>query len=96
MERVVITGLGIVSSIGVGAEEYWKNALQGKSGISEITSFDTSAFKNHLGGEIKNLDPSPFLSSDEISSMERGSILAVMAAKLAREDAGIVTDNLDR
>ena len=50
--RVVITGIGIVSSIGTGKDEFWKNLILGKSGISEVERFDTSAFPSHRAGEI--------------------------------------------
>jgi len=96
MERAVITGLGVVSPIGIGKEEYWRNLVNGKSGISDLTCIDTSSFPNHRGGEIKNLDARPFLSKDEIDFMERGSIMAIMAAKLAVEDSGITIDQMDR
>jgi 3-oxoacyl-[acyl-carrier-protein] synthase II len=89
MGRIVVTGLGIVSSIGIGKEEFWKNALKGTNGITEVTSFDTSVYENHRGGEIKNLDAEPFLSREKIASLERGSVMAIMAAKLALEDASL-------
>ena len=89
MVRIVVTGLGIASSIGIGKEEFWKNALKGKSGISKVESFDTSFYESHRGGEIKDLDPEPFLSKEKIASLERGSILAIMAAKLALEGASL-------
>ncbi|NVM20213.1 MAG: beta-ketoacyl-[acyl-carrier-protein] synthase family protein [Desulfobacterales bacterium] len=98
MDRVVITGLGIVSAIGVGKQEFWKNALNGTCGTSEVTSHDTSGFENHRGGEIKDLDPNPFLSQEDASRLERGSIMAIMAAKMAVEDAvlDLKKENLQR
>lgn len=98
MVRVVITGLGIVSSIGVGKEEFWENALKGACGTSEVTSHNTSGFENHRGGEIKDLDPSSFLSEEKTSLLERGSIMAIMAAKMAMKDAALdlKKENLQR
>ena len=52
--RVVITGIGLVTSIGIGREVFWKNILAGKSGISEVESFDTSAYSVHKGGRLKD------------------------------------------
>lgn len=52
--RVVITGLGVISSIGIGWEGFWKNLLAGKSGLSKITGFDTSGFDRHYAGEVKD------------------------------------------
>ena len=51
--RVVVTGLGVVSSIGIGWEEFWKSLLAGKSGISRLESFDTSGHERHFAGEVK-------------------------------------------
>jgi 3-oxoacyl-[acyl-carrier-protein] synthase II len=96
MERVVITGLGIVSSIGIGKEEYWSRLISGRSGIDEIKSIDTSAYANHRGGEIENLDSSPFISADDAHLMERGSVMAVMAAKMALADSGARIADMDR
>ena len=56
-ERVVITGIGVVTSIGTGRKDFWDALIAGKSGISQISSFDTSEFSNHLGGEVKDFDP---------------------------------------
>jgi len=53
-KRVVVTGIGVVTSIGIGKEEFWKNLIAGKSGISEVTQFETKHYKRHYGGEIKN------------------------------------------
>lgn len=89
--RVVVTGIGVVTAIGIGKEEYWNNVVAGKSGISEITFFDTSDFDNHRGGEIKNFDPLQFMSQSSATGMGRGSQLAVAAAKLAVKDAQLGT-----
>ena len=64
--RVVITGLGVISSIGIGKDEFWKNLIAGKSGISDITTFDTSDYSVHKGGEVKNFDPSEFIPKNRI------------------------------
>ncbi len=87
--RVVITGIGVVSSIGIGREAFWKALCAGTSGISEISGFDTAEFTTHLGGEIKNFDPALFLSSQKIKSMGRASQLAIAAASLAISDSKI-------
>ncbi|MFC1703564.1 beta-ketoacyl-[acyl-carrier-protein] synthase family protein [Candidatus Omnitrophota bacterium] len=85
--RVVITGLGAVTSIGIGKDEFWKNCLAGKSGISKIESFDTSKFDRHYGGEIKDFKPERFIDRRKLKTMGRASQLAVAASKLAIEDA---------
>ena len=69
--RVVITGLGVVSSIGIGVEEFWKNLIAGRSGISEIESFDTSQYPVHKGGEVKNFKPEHFIDKRKMAADTR-------------------------
>jgi len=88
-KRIVVTGLGVVSSIGIGKDSFWKNLVAGKSGISPISSFDTSDYPTHYGGEIKDFRAEDFLDKERIGAMGRGSALAVAAAKLSVKDAGI-------
>lgn len=85
--EVAVTGLGTVTSIGIGKDEFWKNILAGKSGISEVSLFDTSKFKRHNAGEIKNFNPSAFIPENIAKFMGRASQFAVIAAKLALTDA---------
>ncbi len=85
--RVVITGLGVISSIGIGWEEFWKNLIAGKSGISKITSFDTSDYDRHYGGEIRDFKPAQLVDRRKIKNMGRSSQLAVGASRLAIENA---------
>jgi len=86
-ERIVITGLGVVSSIGVGKDEFWKNLLQGKSGISKVESFDTTDQFTHYGGEIKNFDPAKGLDRRYARLVGRASLLGMAASKLAVKDS---------
>ena len=58
--RVVITGIGILSPIGLNKEDFWKNLVAGKSGVKNITSFDTTEYATHFGGEITGYDPKPY------------------------------------
>ncbi len=87
--RVVITGVGIVSPLGIGKEENWNNCLQGRSGIGKITKFDVSSFRTTIAGEVKNFDPSRFLDSKEVEKFDPFIHFAVAAASLAIEDAKI-------
>ena len=87
-KRIVITGLGVVSSIGIGKDDFWKALIAGISGISKISSFDTSDYPTHYGGEVKNFEP-------ENKNIGRASSLAIASAKFALNDAGIKPDNLD-
>lgn len=87
--KVVVTGLGIVSSIGIGKEKFWDALIQGTSGITSISSFDTSMYSTHKGGEIKNFDPFDFIDKEKAKILGRASALGVSAAKLALSDAGM-------
>lgn len=84
-----MTGLSAVTSIGLNKEEFWSNLISGRSGVSLIEAFDTTEFTTKFGGEIKNFDPSAFIDRKRLKRMDRTSQLAVAAAKMAVEDAGI-------
>ncbi|PTF27790.1 beta-ketoacyl-[acyl-carrier-protein] synthase II [Staphylococcus cohnii] len=85
--RVVITGMGVLSPIGNDAKTSWKNALNGVSGIDEITRIDTSAYKVHLAGELKNFDIEDHIDKKEARRMDRFTQYAVVAAREAVKDA---------
>jgi len=87
--RVVITGIGVISPIGSGKAAFWDSLSKGKSGISPISSFDTSAFTTKFGGEIKDFDPSAHILPKKLKRMDRTTQLAVVASKMAVEDAGL-------
>jgi len=93
-KRVVITGLGVISSIGIGWEEFWDSLLKGKSGISPVSSFDTTSHFTHNGGEAKNFKPEEFIPKDKLNLLSRASQLALVAAKLAIEDAKLSQDDI--
>jgi 3-oxoacyl-[acyl-carrier-protein] synthase II len=96
MQRVVITGLGLVTPIGSGREEFWRNLTAGTNGIAEVRSFDTSEYPVHIGGEVKEFDPQAWVRTRAPESMGRGSQLAIAAARMATGDAGLNLDNYDR
>jgi 3-oxoacyl-(acyl-carrier-protein) synthase len=81
--RVVVTGLGIVSSVGIGKDEFWQSIINGKSGISEVASFDTSELRCHYAGEIKNFSPEQFIPKRKTKFLGRTSQLAIAATSLA-------------
>src|SRR5699024_453467 len=85
--RVVITGMGVLSPIGNDAKTSWKNALNGVSGIDEITRIDTSAYKVHLAGELKDFDIEDHIDKKEARRMDRFTQYAVVAAREAVKDA---------
>ncbi|MBO1206773.1 beta-ketoacyl-ACP synthase II [Staphylococcus nepalensis] len=86
-QRVVITGMGALSPIGNNAKTTWENALNGVSGIDEITRLDTSAYKVHLAGELKDFDIEDHIDKKEARRMDRFTQYAVVAAREAVNDA---------
>ena len=87
--RVVVTGLGMLSPLGLSVSETWANILAGKSGIAPITTFDTSAFPTRFGGTIKNFDASEFIPKKDIKKMDYFIQYGVAAGKQAIEDSGL-------
>ncbi len=85
--RVVVTGLGLVTPLGVGVEENWKNAVNGTSGIGPITRFDPSGFSTRIAAEVKGFNPEDFISRKDIRKMDIFLTYAVAGAKLAFDDA---------
>ena len=89
LKRVVITGLGMVTSLGNDVATCWQNLLQGKSGAGEITHFDTSKFKTHFACEVKDLDMSSLLDAKELRRYDRYIHYAIKSAEEAIQDAQI-------
>ncbi|MBC7362299.1 MAG: beta-ketoacyl-ACP synthase II [Candidatus Aminicenantes bacterium] len=87
--RVVITGIGLVTPLGVGKEVNWQALLEGRSAISLISRFDTSRFSTKIAGEIKNFDPQQFMDRKEARKMDLFVQYAIAAAQLAVDDSGI-------
>ena len=78
--RVVITGLGLICGVGNNSQEVWSNVVAGKSGVAQITSFDTTGFACTIAAEVKNFDPLDFIEKKEIKKMGRFIHLALAAA----------------
>src|SRR5579863_7146866 len=93
MSRVVVTGLGLVTSLGNDLNANWEALTAGKSGISEITAYDTSRFRVHFAGEVKDFDPSPYMDRKEIRRNDPYEQLAIATAKQALAQSGLqITD----
>src|SRR5215467_15580497 len=91
--RVAVTGVGLVSPLGVGNRENWDALLAGKSGVGPITRFDASRLSCRIAGEVKGFDASRFIEKKEIKKMDTFIHYAMGAAHLAMEDSGVpVTD----
>lgn len=94
--RVAITGIGIVSPLGTGGENFARRLFAGDTGIKEISSFDTSIFPSHLGAEIAEFSARDFISVKNLRKMDRLSGMAVSSARLALQDAGIDISETNR
>lgn len=94
--RVVITGIGLVTPVGIGNEENWTNLLAGKSGIGQITKFDTSDFPVTIAGEVKNFNPEELVEKKDIKRYDEFIVFALAAAELAFQDSKINLDTVDK
>jgi 3-oxoacyl-[acyl-carrier-protein] synthase II len=87
--RVVVTGVGLLSSAGIGTEETWEAIKNGKSGIDRITAFDASAYNCQIAGEVKNFDPAQFIEKKEVKKMGRFIQFAIAATDFAMKASGL-------
>ncbi|HPU44129.1 MAG TPA: beta-ketoacyl synthase N-terminal-like domain-containing protein, partial [Dictyoglomaceae bacterium] len=85
--RVVVTGVGVISPLGVGKDVFWEGLKNGKSAISYISKFPTDDFSTKIAGEVKDFNPEDFIDRKEVRRLDRFSQFAVAATKLALEDA---------
>ncbi len=95
MRRIVITGLGALSPLGLTVDETWKSAIAGKSGITKVTKFDVSNYSVQIAGEVKGFDPLDHFPKKELKKMDTFIQYAIVTAREAMKDAGLkVTDEL--
>jgi 3-oxoacyl-[acyl-carrier-protein] synthase II len=95
--RVVVTGLGVVSPIGIDLKSFWENLVNGKSGIRPITQFDSATFDCHIAGEILGFNPSLYFKNPkDVRRADRFAQLAMASSKLAIEDSGLDLQKIDR
>jgi 3-oxoacyl-[acyl-carrier-protein] synthase II len=87
--RVVVTGIGLLSSVGSNTEETWRAVIEGQSGIGHITQFDATAFNCRIAGEVKDFDPARWIEKKEIKKMARFIQFAVGASEGAIEQCGL-------
>lgn len=92
--RVAVTGLGMITPLGIGAEQMWKNLLAGHVAVAPLTRFDPADYPSRIAAQIDDFDPSAFLSRRRVQWTDRFSQLAVSAARLAIDDAGLRIDGL--
>ena len=96
--RVVVTGIGLVSSVGIGTGANWDALLAGRSGIGRISRFDVSQFATQIAGEVKDFDPQQFVEKKDVKKMDIFIQYAIAASQFAMDDSGLVVtpDNADR
>jgi len=87
--RVVVTGLGLVSPVGIGVDESWSALVAGKSGVGPITLFDASTFPTRIAGEVTGFDPTKFMDRKEARRNDRFIQFALAAADMAMKDSGL-------
>lgn len=95
-KRVVITGIGCVTPIGIGKEKFWDSIKNGVCGIDKITKFDASEYTTQIAAEVKDFNPDDFISKKESKRMDKFVQFAVASAKLAIDDSNIDLESVDK
>jgi 3-oxoacyl-[acyl-carrier-protein] synthase II len=95
-QRVVVTGLGTVTPVGIGVEAFWQGLKAGKSGIARVTHFDPTDFRSQLAAEVKDFNPQEWIDKKSLERMDRFTIFAVAAADMAMKDAGLDNRTFDK
>lgn len=96
LKRVVVTGIGAVTPLGLSAEETWQNLLNGVSGAADIKQFDATRYKTHFACEVKDFDPSKWIDRKEVRKMDKFCQFAIASAAMGIEDAAIDLDTVDK
>src|ERR671926_287872 len=96
MRRVAITGIGLVSPVGLDTASSWGALLDGRSGIAEITAFDASELPIRVAGEVKGFDAAGLMAAKDARRTDRNVLLAMAAAREAADDAGLVVEDPTR
>lgn len=92
--RVVVTGVGLITPLGIGVEESWSGLIEGRSGIRRITHFDSSAFATQIAGEVEGFKPEEYIEPKEVKKMDRFIHFAIAASDMAMKDSGLkITDS---
>ena len=94
--RVVITGLGLLTPLGIGVKDTWEALCAGKSGIGPIEKFDTTDYVTKIAGEVKDFDPVDFMSRKDAKRTQPFIAYAIAATRMAMEDSGLKIDDSNR
>lgn len=95
-KRVVITGTGAVTPVGIGTQNFWNAVKEGKNGIGIITRYDLSGFATRIGGEVRDFNPEEYIDKKEAKRMDRYTQFAIAAAKMALEDANLDLNSVNK
>ena len=95
LNRVVVTGIGIISPIGNNLEDYWTNLVNGVSGAGPITLYDATKFKTRIACEVKNFNPEDYFERKEVRKLDRFTQFGLAASDMAMADAGLSKDNIN-
>jgi len=95
-QRVVVTGLGPVTPVGIGVDAFWQGLKAGKNGIARVTHFDPTGFRSQLAAEVKDFDPQEWIDKKSLQRMDRFTVFAVAAAAMAMKDAGLDNHAFDK
>lgn len=91
-----MTGLGVVSPVGVGLEEFWEGLKAGKNGVSRVTHFDPTDFPSHMAAEVKDFDPKEWVDAKSVRRMDRFTQFSLASSKMALEDSGLLDVSFDK
>ena len=94
--RVVITGIGAITPVGIGKDNFWEALISGKNGIGKITRFDATDYGAQVAGEVKDFEPADYIDKKESKRMDRYTQFAVATAKMAIKDAGLDLESEDK
>jgi len=89
--RVIVTGLGVVTPVGIGLKQFWEGLKAGRNGVDRISAFDPSEFRSQMAAEVKDFDPSDWIEKKMISRLDRFIQFGLAASVMAMEDAGLDT-----
>ncbi|HBI04071.1 MAG TPA: beta-ketoacyl-[acyl-carrier-protein] synthase II, partial [Paenibacillaceae bacterium] len=87
--RVVVTGLGVISPVGNNVDTFWESLITGKSGVGLITAFDTTDYPVKIAAEVKDFNPADYMDKKEVKRTDRFVQLAIAAATLAVKNSGL-------
>ncbi len=94
-EKIVVTGIGVVTALGHNIHDYWHNLLAGQSGIARVTAFDPTDYSSQIGAEVKDFDPCQYMDPKEVKRNDRYTHFAMAAARNAMSDAKLEASKLD-